>query len=386
MKFRPFIAIALGLIALLHLYIGMRILPDLPVGPFLRTLGAAWLAISCLLIPAGLLYRKIERQPHADLIAWAGFLAMGLFSSLLVLTLLRDIAFIAASLLASFNALTPSMAFVSDSAAAVPLLALVITLIGVFNARRRARIVHVDVPLSGLPQELHGFTIVQISDLHVGPTIKRRYMQAIVDAVNALAADVVAVTGDVVDGSVPELAEHTAPLGQLRGRYGVYAVTGNHEYYSGAEEWIGEFNRIGLRVLMNEHVLLEHNGAKLALAGVPDYSAHQHAPDHRSDPSTAISGTPEDVAVKVLLAHQPRTVASADAAGFDLQLSGHTHGGQFLPWNLFVPMQQPYTAGLHRHGRAWIYISRGTGYWGPPIRFGAPSEITRIRLVVHTPR
>lgn len=382
MRIRPFAVIALSLIALLHLYIGLRILPDLPVSAVIRELGALWLAVSCLLIPAGLLYHKIERQPHADLLAWAGFLAMGLFSSLLVLTLLRDVAFIVAALLARWDVISPSMALVHDSAAAVPLLAVAITLIGLFNARRRARVVTIDVPLAGLPAELHGFSIAQISDLHVGPTIKRGYLQAIVDAVNALDPDLVAVTGDMVDGSVPELAEHTAPLGTLRGRYGVYAVTGNHEYYSGAEEWIVEFNRIGLRVLMNEHVLLEHNGAKLALAGVPDYSAHQHHPEHRSDPRAAIANAPDNIALKVLLAHQPRTVDAAEAAGFDLQLSGHTHGGQFLPWKWFVPMQQPYTAGLHRHGRAWIYISRGTGYWGPPLRFGAPSEITLLRLVV----
>jgi hypothetical protein len=380
MRIRP-VVIALSLIALLHVYIGLRILPDLEVSAVIRTIGAAWLAISCLLVPAGLLYRKIERQPHADLLAWAGFLAMGLFSSLLVLTLLRDAAFIVAAVLARLAPESPGLALVQDSAAAVPLLAVAITLIGLFNARRRARVVKVDVPLTGLPAELHGFTIAQISDLHVGPTIKHRYLQAIVDAVNALDPDVVAVTGDMVDGSVPELAEHTAPLGALRGRYGVYAVTGNHEYYSGAEAWIAEFNRIGLRVLMNEHVLLEHHGAKLALAGVPDYTAHQHHPEHRSNPLAAIANVPDDIVLKVLLAHQPRTVHAAADAGFDLQLSGHTHGGQFLPWNWFVPMQQPYTAGLHRHGKAWIYISRGTGYWGPPLRFGAPSEITLLRLV-----
>jgi predicted MPP superfamily phosphohydrolase len=380
MKIRPFFVVALTLVALLHLYIGLRILPDLPVGLPLQTAGALYLLVSAALMPAGLMHRKVAHRPHGDLLAWAGFLSMGLFSSLLVLTLLRDLLFLPTALLEHAGWLPASSALVQNSAAAVPLLALAITLIGVVNARRRARVVSVDVPLAGLPKALDGFTIAQISDLHVGPTIKRRYMQAIVDAVNALDADVVAVTGDIVDGSVAELAHHAAPLGELRGRYGVYAVTGNHEYYSGAEQWIAEFERIGLNVLMNEHVLLEHGGAKLALAGVPDYTAHQHA-DHRSDPQAALRGAPDDTALKVLLAHQPRTVHAAAEAGFHLQLSGHTHGGQFLPWNLFVPMQQPYTAGLHRHGGSWIYISRGTGYWGPPVRFGAPSEITLLRLV-----
>jgi predicted MPP superfamily phosphohydrolase len=158
-------------------------------------------------------------------------------------------------------------------------------------------------------------------------------------------------------------------------------VTGNHEYYSGAGPWLTELRRLGLQILMNRHVLIERSGARLALAGVADYSAHHFDPAHRSDPVAAIRGVPADVSVKILLAHQPRSAAAAVDAGFDLQLSGHTHGGQFLPWNWFVRFQQPYTAGLARLRSMWVYTSRGTGYWGPPMRLGAPSEITRIRLV-----
>ena len=126
-------------------------------------------------------------------------------------------------------------------------------------------------------------------------------------------------------------------------------------------------------------MVVEHEGGKITLGGVNDYMASAVNPDHSSDPATAMAGSPPD-ALKILMAHQPRSAHEAEAAGFDLQLSGHTHGGQFWPWNHFVRFQQPYTAGLHRHGRMQIYISRGTGYWGPPKRFGAPSEITRIIL------
>ena len=139
--------------------------------------------------------------------------------------------------------------------------------------------------------------------------------------------------------------------------------------------------RLGLAVLMNEHVVLEHEGAAVVVAGVTDYGAHHFDPAHRSDPEAALAGAPRDAGVKVLLAHQPRSAFAAAPAGFDLQLSGHTHGGQFFPWILFVRLQQPFTAGLHRLGKLWVYISRGTGYWGPPKRFGAPSEITYLRLV-----
>jgi uncharacterized protein len=226
---------------------------------------------------------------------------------------------------------------------------------------------------------LEGFRIVQITDIHVGPTIKAQYLRAIVDRVNALQPDVVAVTGDLVDGSVAELGEHVRPLADLRARHGVYFVTGNHEYYSGVHGWVKELQRLGLRVLHNEHVVLQHGAASLVLAGVTDYSGHHFDPDHRSDPARSLQGAPTGVP-RILLAHQPRTAPAAAQAGFDLQISGHTHGGQFLPWIFFVPLQQPYIAGLHQLGRLWVYVSRGTGYWGPPKRLGAPSEISELLL------
>ena len=376
MRIRISTLVILGVLALLHTYIGWRILPDLQVASAFKDFGAAWLAASFFLVPAGLLSHAIRRQPLADRVHWAGMLALGMFSSLLVLTFLRDLMLGAAALAGAGNA-----ALVNWSAAAVPALAVLATLVGFLNARRVAAVVDVDVPIAGLPEPLHGFTIAQISDIHVGPTIKRGYLDPIVDAVNALDADVVAVTGDLVDGSVRRLAQHTAPLARLQARHGVYFVTGNHDYYSNAHEWIPEVRRLGLTVLLNEHVVLEHRGASLLLAGVTDYSAHHFVESHRSDPHAAISGAPGDVGAKILLAHQPRSAHAAVDAGFDLQLSGHTHGGQFLPWNFFVTMQQPYVAGLKRLRDMWIYISRGTGYWGPPKRFGAPSEITRVRLV-----
>jgi predicted MPP superfamily phosphohydrolase len=239
----------------------------------------------------------------------------------------------------------------------------------------------VEVPIEGLPLALHGFTIAQISDMHIGPTIKGRHLSAIVDAVNELNADLVAITGDLVDGSVAELAAHTASLGRLNSTHGSFFVTGNHEYYSGAPAWIAEMRRLGINVLLNEHVVLDHGGADVVIAGVTDYSAGFFDPSQRSDPVAAIAGAPGDAGVNVLLAHQPRTAIAAQSAGYQLQLSGHTHGGQFLPWNFFVRFQQPFTAGLHRLGKLWVYVSRGTGYWGPPKRLGAPSEITHLKLV-----
>lgn len=371
---RRSIVTAALIVALLHLYIGARLLPALPWPLALKALAALWLAISTVSMPAALLARRFE-PPWGDRLSWLGMLAMGLFSTLLVLTVLRELVLLACALAGWYPPGLPVW-----SAVATVALALLVSLLGYWNARRVARVVDVEVPIDGLPAALDGFTIAQLSDIHVGPTIKRPYLQRIVERTNTLGADAIALTGDLVDGKVPELSEHTAPLGSLRAPHGVYVVTGNHEYYAGAHAWIDELRRLGLQVLLNEHVAIERDGATLVLAGVTDFSAGHFDPAHRSDPIAALAGAPAEAAVRVLLAHQPRSAVAAAQAGFDLQLSGHTHGGQFLPWNLFVPMQQPYVAGLHRHRNMWVYVSRGTGYWGPPKRFGAPSEITRIRL------
>lgn len=370
-RLRRFTLTVLPILAGLHLYIGWRLLPALPVDLPWKFLGAALLAGSTVLIPLGMLGRAVfAREDVADRVSAVALMVMGLFSSLLVLTFLRDVLLLFIG--------TPQLAV--STAVFVPLAAVLVTLVGFVNARRLARIVHVDIPMPNLPPALAGFTIVQLSDIHVGPTIKGRYVRAIVERVNGVHADLVAITGDVVDGSVPQLAAHTAPLADLRGRHGVFLVIGNHEYYAGAAEWVGEFRRLGLRVLMNEHVVIDHDGARLVLAGVTDYGAHAFDQTQRSDPHAALAGSPPGLP-RILLAHQPRSAKAAAAAGFDLQLSGHTHGGQFWPWNHFVRFQQPFTAGLHRVGHLWVYTSRGTGYWGPPKRFGAPSEITVLRLV-----
>ena len=380
-----------ALSALIHGWVAIRLLPGLAACPAGQVVLAGILGASALLTPLGLTARRFARPPLADRLSGAGLLCMGLISSLMVLTLLRDAVLV---VLWGVNFLAPGVAALAPwraaSAQAVALLAGLATLLGFFNARRTAAVVRVDVPIAGLPAAWHGFTVAQISDIHVGPTIRQRYVRRIVDRVNALGADVVAITGDLVDGGVAELAAQVAPLADLRSRHGTFFVTGNHEYYSGVHAWVEELRRLGLTVLLNEHVVLTpadadayapaRDGPLLVLAGVTDFNAAYFDPAHRSDPVRALAGAPPG-AVRLLLAHQPRSAAAAAQAGFDLQLSGHTHGGQFYPWNLFVRLQQPFTAGLHRWGALWVYTSRGTGYWGPPKRFGSPSEITMLRLV-----
>ena len=367
---------------LLHAYVAWRLLPDLSDRPRAFALLAALLAFSSFAMPLGLLARRTWSQRTGERIVWVSWLAAGFFSSLFVLTLLRDLCL---GSVAIAHAIWPALPGWQDLAAVssvvVPLAAVLITALGFMNARRTASVVHVEVPIPSLPEALSGLTIVQISDVHVGPTIKRPYLNAIVEKVNSLAPDLVAVTGDLVDGSVAELAPHVAPIAHLSSRYGTFFVTGNHEYYSGAESWIAELRRLNVRVLLNEHAVLQHNAEVFIVAGVTDVGAHHFIASHRSDPRTALRNAPSRAAFKLLLAHQPLSATAAADAGFDLQLSGHTHGGQFLPWNLLVRLQQPFVSGLHRLRGLWVYVSRGTGYWGPPKRFGVPSEITCLRLV-----
>lgn len=374
---RNALLVGTSLSVLLHGYIGLRLLPALHLGPTGLVLAAGVLLTSALLTPAPLLIRLAHLPERvADWLAWVGYLAMGVFSSLFVLCVLRDV-FLIVFWLAGSNRYE-SVRYVS----ALLVLAStgLVSVVGVVNARRLAAVVHVDIPIIDLPSALQGFTIVQLSDVHVGPTIKRGYVNAIVQRVNSLAADMVAITGDVIDSSVERLRPHVAPLADLRSRHGTYCVTGNHEYYHGVDAWVAEWRRLGLHVLLNQNAVLEHDGESVLIGGVTDYGSHHYHGSHRSDPLAAAKTT-MPVAVKILLAHQPRSAAMAADAGFDLQLSGHTHGGQFAPWNFFVTLQQPFVAGLKRFQKLWVYTSRGTGYWGPPVRFLAPSEITRLRLV-----
>jgi len=352
---------------LLHVYAGVRLLghAELAAGP----LALAWGVLALLaLAPFGVLFAmRAERLPLPAAVHWIAFTGIGLSSLLIVLVLAADLLVVRSW---GLDARTVSAGILGG--------AVLLTALGTWRARR-PRIVRVTVPIAGLPADLEGFRIVQLSDLHVGATIKRPFVRAVVDAANALDPDVVALTGDVADGRVAALRAEVAPLADLRARYGKFFVSGNHDYYWDPAGWHREIERLGFSVLTNAHRLLERGRGRLLLAGVTDRSASHRVPGHASNPAAALAGAPESD-VKVLLAHQPGSAFAARAAGFDLQLSGHTHGGQYFPFNLVVRLFQPFVAGLHRLEQMWLYVSRGTGYWGPPIRLGAPSEITQIQL------
>jgi uncharacterized protein len=358
---------------------------------------AVRLALAALfLIPVltSILQRSGFEQLFEPLV-WIAYTGLGLISSVFTFLLLRDSAWV---LLRLGKRLSSKFRRASIPAAEAPtdekrrlllvnamnagLLAgaATMTAYGVYEARRRPGIVEVDVRLKDLPDGLAGFRIVQISDIHAGLTVRQDFVETIAEIVHGLDGDMIALTGDLADGNVRQLRADVAPLGQLRAPGGKFFVTGNHEYYSGHQQWVEEADRLGYRVLLNEHALVERNGARLLVAGVTDVSGGRFAPEHESDPGRAVAGAPAADA-RILLAHQPRSVYDALPYGFDLQISGHTHGGQFFPWNLLAPIGQPYLSGLHNHHGTWVYVSRGTGYWGPPVRIAARSEITVLRLI-----
>jgi predicted MPP superfamily phosphohydrolase len=306
---------------------------------------------------------------------WTGYVTLALFSSLLVLVFLGDLArgafllvrWAAGQSWPMLDARSLSLGILGTAGA--------LSLVGLAQARC-PRIRRVSVPIDHLPAELDGYRIVQWSDVHVGPTIRQRFVQSLVERTNALQPDAVAVTGDFVDGALADLREQVEPIRDLRARDGVFYVTGNHEYYWRAEEWCAALAARGFDVLNNEHRVVTRNGASIVFAGVTDPVGRGA---HQQDPVRALRNAPAD-AVKVLLSHRPQTADAASRLGVDLQLSGHTHGGQFFPFNLIIKRFQPIVAGLHRVGRTWLYVSRGTGYWGPPSRLVVGGEITVLEL------
>ncbi|WP_407651466.1 metallophosphoesterase [Actinoplanes sandaracinus] len=244
---------------------------------------------------------------------------------------------------------------------------------GVKTATSAPRIDRFQMPMAKLPRAMDGTRLAVVSDIHIGPLTGANHAQRIVQVINSVNADLVCIVGDLVDGSVAELGRFAAPLGGIESRHGAFFVTGNHEYYSGHEEWIAEVDRLGIRPLRNERVPI--NG--LDLAGVNDLAGEQQgdAPDFGRALGDRDTSRPV-----VLMAHQPVAAKEAAAFGVDLQVSGHTHGGQMAPFNLLVKLQQPVVSGFGKVDGVPVYVTNGAGFWGPPVRVGAPPQVTVIEL------
>jgi len=392
-----FLAVAVAVFGGLHWYIFARLARDTSLPEAWRRAVAALLVAAALAVPVGMFLSRLLPRGSARLFSGILFVWMGtaflLFMALLAADLVRLLGG-AASWLADAVRRGPEVpsdpdrrVFMARAVAGGALLASgTASAAGIHSANGDPIVNEVPVKLERLPPSLSGLTIAQISDLHVGAIIRDRHVRRVVELTNAMRPDVVAITGDLVDASVAQLSHVTRALADLRARYGVFFVTGNHEYYSGAREWIEELGRCGVRVLRNERVAIGDGGpggASIDLAGVDDWSVARGADGRWPALERALVGRDADRSL-VLLAHQPRGVAEAVRSGVELQLSGHTHGGQIFPWSVVVSAVFPYYKGLYRHeegGRAGrVFVSCGTGYWGPPMRIGAPAEIAKIVL------
>jgi hypothetical protein len=370
------LAAALAALFGAHRYLVERLLFEPGVPEPARTAAAAAVAVlgaSLVLQPAA---ERLLPLRLARVLAWPAYVWMGALFLLLCLTLASD------ALLWLLGAAAPqgagSRGPAQLRALSVLLAGALSTAAGVRGALAGPRLRRLELALPRWPAELDGFRVVQISDIHVGPLLGRAFARGLVDRVNALRPDLIALTGDLVDGDVARLRAEVAPFAGLRARHGAFFVTGNHDWYSGAEAWVAVVRELGLRPLRNERVEIRVGAAAFELAGVED---HRGDWVHGSpcDLERALRGRDPSRAL-VLLAHDPTTFAEASRRGVDLQLSGHTHGGQIWPFRYLVRLAVPWVEGLHRRGASLLYVSRGTGFWGPPLRLLAPAEITELTL------
>ena len=336
-----------------HLYIWWRLVLPLPA-PWSQ-LGAAVVALFAPSFP--LTMRLARRLPRQVARPWllVGYIWFGFATYLLLGAFVSHVAI-------AFGASVRSAAVVCGAAS------IAVVVAGLANVARGPVVKRVRIPLERL--RVPSYTIVQLTDVHIGPVIGREFAERLVQRVNAVNPDLIVITGDLVDGRLSELREHFEPLRQLRARDGIYAVTGNHEYYWNPEAWLAHLRSLGIKILRNEHVTI---AGAFELAGADDSSRNEDVP-------RAVAGRDPSLPV-VLLAHHPRTITRAVKAGVDLQLSGHTHGGQLLPFGWLARLWDPQLSGLGRFDNTWLYVSEGTGFWGPPLRVGTSCEIAAITLV-----
>ncbi len=376
-----FFGVIFGLTLGTHYYLWARLIRD-PMWPSpWRQVATVALVLLALSIPASMLAWRILPRHIAIPVSWVGYVWMGSMFLLLVLLWGGELARWSWVKYASFASVNGGRReFLAQLlAGGAGAFGLALSGWGVWSAIRPVEVKRVAVRLKRLPGSLNGLRLVQLTDMHIGLTIGRDFVEDVVRKVNALEPDIVAITGDLIDGSVDDLGPAVAPLGQIRAKLGTYFVTGNHEYYSGADSWLAFLQRLGIKALRNEHVELTKNGETIHLAGVDDWSAHRFGNGHGANMARAMEGRDASRPV-VLLAHQPVQFDEAREHGVDLQISGHTHGGQIFPFGLLTRLAQPFVSGLHRRGDSQIYVSSGTGYWGPPMRIAAPAEITLIEL------
>lgn len=376
-RFVLFFCVVVTIVGLCGYYLGNRLLTGAPF--LIQYSTAVWsgvITFLALVVLGPLLSRILPQSLHGRFypIRWAINMTMAIFFAWLFYTFATDVTLFLLSFLVSGE---PLLRLQESSLLIIAILVVGTLTIGSWQALA-PKIYRIDVSIANLPAAFDGFKIAQISDLHIGEMIGHRYVRVVVEKTNELDVDVIALTGDIIDGSHAQTASITRGLAQLKARDGAFYVTGNHEYYWGVQHAIREMEKIGARVLMNESVLITRGESEIAIVGIPDISARS-IPGHSADPHLAVRGLAKSM-IKILLSHQPVSYRLAMNAGVHLLLAGHTHGGQFFPWSLVVRLFQHYNKGLIRHEDLWIYVNRGTATWGPRLRFGIPPEITLLTL------
>jgi predicted MPP superfamily phosphohydrolase len=373
------LAFALSLVIFFYLYLGFRLAPGIgwPI----------WLGFGILVCGTFIYVFKltrrhssaVEHESRIDLLVrWLLYLDLGFLSIVFGFAVFRDLLLLP---FLWFGSSFATSAFSASGTFVLIALAFLGLMIGVYVARTGPHIREVKVGIRDLPDSLEGYRIVQISDLHIGPSIGAVYVERVVEIANSLQGDMVALTGDIADGDISKLRIAASVLGKLQPAGQIFYVPGNHEYYWNAPGWLEEFERLGMQTLLNARKIFEVRGQKILVAGVMDPAARMINPKFGPDVVAARGDLLDDAAVRILLAHQPGVARAAAAAGFDLQLSGHTHAGQFFPWTLVVYGVHEFVQGLKACGKMWVYVNPGTGSWGPPIRFGTKPEITSLILV-----
>ncbi|MBL7717096.1 MAG: metallophosphoesterase [Bdellovibrionales bacterium] len=350
-----------------------------------------WIALATFfasMLIAPFLYRLTGRPNDSVLIRftqWYSYIGMGFIAMLAFSALFRDLFLVvgtwAEKLLQSGPLDESKRDFLRNSTSVGAwALAWTGTSVGFYQALRKPQVKTVKIPFEALHKDLQGLTIAQISDVHVGPTIHLDTIEGLVRQLEEIQADILVFTGDAVDGTVDQLAQHFEPFKRLKPKHGKYYINGNHEYYWHAPSWMQFFKKeLGFTVLENTHAIAPIGDAKLMVAGVNDLQASSFDPENATNPSRCLQGAPQ-TDFRVLLAHQPKTCRMTEGTEFHLQLSGHTHAGQFFPATIFIHLFEKYVSGLYQHGQMKIYVNAGTFYWGPPNRFMNPGEITLIQL------
>ena len=384
--FLTFLTVVLLIMGSVHGYLFQRLVVGTAVpGPWSTllawALAAAVLSIPLSFVASRKLDRKVARFFVVPVYLWMGFVFQTFFL-VLALDLLRLVGTLAlrlaglGTIFSDADAALLAWQIAGGAATGVTLLA---TVFAIWWGLTRLAVRQVEVALPNLPPALDGFTILHLSDLHLDLIHGREWLEGIVVRANAQGADLIAITGDLAEGSVAQFSGDAEPIRNLSAPHGVFFVTGNHEYFHDLDGWLAFLRDRRIRVLRNERVSIGTGSAEFDLAGVDDHDGIRLAQGHGPELKKALDGRDPDRAL-VLLAHQPRIIQEADEEGVGLVLSGHTHGGQIWPFSYLVYLSQPYVRGLIRHGGTSLYISSGTGFWGPPMRLGTTAEMAVLTL------